>query len=168
MRTDVLRSLYDTLFQMEESAALSAAAGAVHGRDRRAVARKLLKRLRRTSIGRRTLIHPAHGSYETGMMQALASREQTRCMPGIGIARRKHKGQGVRVRITERPRERDIEGVNLDTLRPGSVCDVSATIGSWLILQGYAYPEMRRTPEEGDAAAAAPPTTGNFPERRRR
>jgi hypothetical protein len=74
--------------------------------------------------------------------------------------------QGVRVRITERPRERDIEGVSLDTLRPGSVCDVSATVGSWLILQGYAYPEMRHTPEAGDTAV--PRSTGRIPERRRK
>jgi hypothetical protein len=54
----------------------------------------------------------------------------------------------VRVRITERPKEHDLEGVSLDTLRPGTVCDVSALVGSWLILQGYAYPEMRHTPED--------------------
>ena len=58
---------------------------------------------------------------------------------------------GVRVRITERPRELDIEGVRLDRLRPGSVCDVSAALGSWLIVKGYAYPEMRRTHEDGPA-----------------
>jgi hypothetical protein len=58
----------------------------------------------------------------------------------------------VRVRITVRPRERVIDGMSLDNLRPGSVCDVSATIGTWLIVQGYAYPEMRRLPEEHDIA----------------
>jgi hypothetical protein len=56
----------------------------------------------------------------------------------------------VRVRITVRPRERVIDGMSLDTLRPGAVCDVSAAIGTWLIVQGYAYPEMRRPPEEDD------------------
>jgi len=59
-----------------------------------------------------------------------------------------NKGGGVRVRITERPREHDIEGVDLELLRPGTVCDVSATVGTWLIVQGYAYPEMRREPHE--------------------
>jgi hypothetical protein len=47
-------------------------------------------------------------------------------------------GLGVRVRIKERPLEHDIEGVRLDRLRPGAVCDVSAAVGSWLIVQGYA------------------------------
>ena len=76
------------------------------------------------------------------------------------------KGQGVRVRIKERPREHDIEGVSLDTLRPGSVCDVSATIGSWLIVQGYAYPEMRRTPE--DEVIDEPRPKNDLPDRRRK
>jgi hypothetical protein len=86
---------------------------------------------------------------------------------GIGIAEfREAKGRGVRVRIKERPREHDIEGVSLDTLRPGSVCDVSASIGSWLIVQGYAYPEMRWTPED-DEIAARPPKN-DLPDRRRK
>jgi hypothetical protein len=76
-------------------------------------------------------------------------------------------GRGVRVRIKERPREHDIEGVSLDTLRPGSVCDVSATIGSWLIVQGYAYPEMRQTPEDDPFAAERRPAS-DLPERRRK
>ena len=69
---------------------------------------------------------------------------------------------GVRVRITERPRELDIEGVRLDRLRPGSVCDVSAAVGSWLIVKGYAYPEMRRTHEDSPADQSA------LPDRRRK
>lgn len=72
---------------------------------------------------------------------------------------------GVRVRITERPREHDIEGVRLDRLRPGSVCDVSAAVGSWLIVQGYAYPEMRKTPEDGRVEQ---PTGSELPDRRRK
>jgi len=69
---------------------------------------------------------------------------------------------GVRVRIKERPRELDIEGVRLDRLRPGSVCDVSAVVGSWLIVKGYAYPEMRRTHEDRPAEESA------LPDRRRK
>jgi hypothetical protein len=69
------------------------------------------------------------------------------------------EGGSVRVRIIEKPREHDIEGVSLDTMRPGTICDVSATIGSWLIVQGYAYPEMRRTPED-DGIPVRQPMTG--------
>jgi hypothetical protein len=75
-------------------------------------------------------------------------------------------GKGVRVRIRERPHERDIEGVKLDTLRPGSVCDVSAALGTWLIVQGYAVPEMRRTVEDG--ALERRRTRGELPDRRRK
>ena len=59
-----------------------------------------------------------------------------------------NKGQGVRVRITTRPRELNIDGVELETLRPGTVCDVSMSVGTWLIVQGYAYPEMRRSEDD--------------------
>lgn len=59
-----------------------------------------------------------------------------------------NKGQGVRVRITTRPRELNIDGVELETLRPGTVCDVSISVGTWLIVQGYAYPEMRRSEDD--------------------
>jgi hypothetical protein len=65
-----------------------------------------------------------------------------------GLLNASNKGQGVRVRITTRPRELNIEGVDLDTLRPGTVCDVSASVGTWLVVQGYAYPEMRRSEED--------------------
>jgi hypothetical protein len=72
----------------------------------------------------------------------------------------------VRVRIIAKPREHNIEGVSLDTLRLGAVCDVSASIGSWLIVQGYAYPEMRKTPE--DDGSEFPQLKSAQPERRRR
>jgi hypothetical protein len=88
-------------------------------------------------------------------------------MHGIAVARvLATKGRGVRVRITVRPRERDIEGMSLDTLRPGSVCDVSASIGTWLIVKGYAYPEMRRGPEEDEFPAR--PVKRNLSDRRRK
>ena len=72
----------------------------------------------------------------------------------------------MRVRIIAKPREHDIEGVSLDTLRLGKVCDVSATIGSWLIVQGYAYPEMRRIPEDDEIIDRQPKSMS--PERRRK
>ena len=75
-------------------------------------------------------------------------------------------GRSVRVRIRERPRERDIEGVKLDALRPGSVCDVSVALGTWLIVQGYADPEMRRTPEDGTTERRR--TRTQLPDRRRK
>ena len=37
-----------------------------------------------------------------------------------------------------------MDGVNLDRLAPGTVRDVNSSIGSWLIAEGYAVPEMRR------------------------
>jgi hypothetical protein len=40
-----------------------------------------------------------------------------------------------------------MDGVNLDRLQPGTVREVSAAIASWLIVEGYAEPEMRRQPE---------------------
>ncbi len=43
-----------------------------------------------------------------------------------------------------------MDGVNLDRLEPGTVREVSATIASWLIVEGYAEPEMRRQPEPED------------------
>jgi hypothetical protein len=54
----------------------------------------------------------------------------------------------VRVRITEAPQEQEIDGVKLDRMQPGTVRDVSPTVGSWLIVNGYAYPEMRRATNE--------------------
>ena len=77
----------------------------------------------------------------------------------------RNKSRGVRVRIIAKPREHDIEGVSLDTLRLGKVCDVSATVGSWLIVQGYAYPEMRRTAEDEESVRQPKSVS---PERRRK
>jgi len=51
----------------------------------------------------------------------------------------------MKVRIRETPREPEVDGVHMDGLAPGMVRDVSASIGSWLIVRGYAEPEMRRT-----------------------
>jgi hypothetical protein len=54
----------------------------------------------------------------------------------------------VKVRITEKPRERELDGVSLDRLERGAVKEVSPSIGSWLIAQGYAAPEMRQSSNE--------------------
>jgi hypothetical protein len=56
--------------------------------------------------------------------------------------------------------------MSLDTLRPGSVCDVSASIGSWLIVKGYAYPEMRSGAAEDEIPAR--PVKRDLSDRRRK
>ena len=54
----------------------------------------------------------------------------------------------MRVRIIKTPHERDLEGVRLDRLKPGAVLDLSPDLGTWLVVQGYAYPDMRRAGDE--------------------
>ena len=54
----------------------------------------------------------------------------------------------MKVRITTRPREREIDGVSLQSLYPGAVRDVSPLLGSWLIAEEYAEPEMRSSHED--------------------
>jgi|KBSSwiStaDraftv2_1062776.scaffolds.fasta_scaffold712203_1 hypothetical protein len=49
----------------------------------------------------------------------------------------------MRLRIRKTPAEKDVDGVQLDGLAPGLVCEFSASVGSWLIAKGYAVPEMR-------------------------
>src|SRR5262245_16999093 len=49
----------------------------------------------------------------------------------------------VRVRIKAHPVEAELDGVRLDTFIVGTVRDVSASLGSWLVAQGYADLEMR-------------------------
>jgi hypothetical protein len=41
------------------------------------------------------------------------------------------------------PIEHEMDGVQLDRLTPGRVCDVSSSLGSWLLAQRYADLEMR-------------------------
>jgi len=55
----------------------------------------------------------------------------------------------VKVRIRKTPLEREIDGVQLDRLSPGVVRNMSSSIATWLIVEGYAEPEMRRTTDEG-------------------
>jgi hypothetical protein len=47
-----------------------------------------------------------------------------------------------------------MDGVNLDRLKPGAVRDVSTSIASWLVAEGYAEPEMRNRDRDADR----PPT----------
>ncbi len=54
----------------------------------------------------------------------------------------------MKVRITETPRESELDGVQLDGLARGMIREVSPSIGAWLILQGYAEPEMRQASRE--------------------
>jgi len=53
--------------------------------------------------------------------------------------------------MTATPRETEVDGVKLDNLPPGAVRDVSASIATWLIAEGYAVPEMRSEASEGGA-----------------
>lgn len=57
----------------------------------------------------------------------------------------------MRVRITATPKESELDGVRLDTFIVGMVHDVSSSIASWLVAQGYAVPEMRLAPRGADA-----------------
>ena len=54
----------------------------------------------------------------------------------------------MRVRIKQTPCEDELDGVRLDLLQPGMVKEVSASVGSWLIAERYAEPEMRRSTED--------------------
>jgi len=49
----------------------------------------------------------------------------------------------VKVRIRKTPDEDELDGVRLDDLRPGTVREVSSSIGAWLVTERYAVPEMR-------------------------
>jgi len=54
----------------------------------------------------------------------------------------------VKVRIRKTPREEELDGIRLDSMQPGMVREVSASVGSWLIAERYAVSEMRRTPDD--------------------
>ena len=59
----------------------------------------------------------------------------------------------MKVRITHTPRERELDGVRLDVLKTGMVRDLSSTLGSWLLLEGYAELEMRSATRLSEQAA---------------
>jgi hypothetical protein len=79
----------------------------------------------------------------------------------------------VKVRIRKTPEEEELDGVRLDSMRPGVVREVSASIGAWLIAERYAVPEMRRDAqlhEEDFLGSTEPDSSANLNEgpRRRR
>ena len=53
----------------------------------------------------------------------------------------------MKVRIKKSPREREMDGISLDMLKPGAIREVSAHLATWLIVSGYADPEMRHAPD---------------------
>ena len=78
----------------------------------------------------------------------------------------------VKVRIRCTPREHELDGVRLDTLRPGAVREMPSGLGSWLVTERYADVEMRhdaRTHEDdfSDMKDAAVPIVGADAPRRR-
>jgi hypothetical protein len=62
----------------------------------------------------------------------------------------------LRVRITVTPKETELDGVQVGTLKAGTIREVSSSIGSWLIAEGYAEPEMRQSPRVEDLDYAGP------------
>ena len=50
----------------------------------------------------------------------------------------------MKVRIRKTPDVTEVDGVYVGDMKPGSVREVSSSIGSWLIAEGFADPEMRR------------------------
>jgi hypothetical protein len=56
----------------------------------------------------------------------------------------------VKVRIKKTPAVREIDGVSLRGLLPGTVRDLSPVLGSWLIAEEYADVEMRELTSSGD------------------
>lgn len=68
----------------------------------------------------------------------------------------------MRVRIRKKPTEQEMDGVNLDGFAPGTVRDVSASIGLWLVAEGYAEPEMRTAERDGGEGSIGPTTLHYF------
>jgi hypothetical protein len=78
----------------------------------------------------------------------------------------------VKVRIRRTPGQEEIDGVRLDDMKPGSVREVSPSIGSWLIAERYAEPEMRASVRTHDddflVGRESDPDRSIFASRRRR
>lgn len=72
----------------------------------------------------------------------------------------------MRIRIKATPLEREVDGVKLGVLTPGSVRDVSSILGFWLIAQGYAQSEMRVTTRRQSNRAAEAAVGHNYKRRR--
>jgi hypothetical protein len=78
----------------------------------------------------------------------------------------------VKVRIKKTPDEEELDGVRLGDMRPGSVREVSPSIGAWLVTERYAEPEMRSDvhPHEDDFLVGREPErdrVNDAPRRRR-
>jgi hypothetical protein len=58
----------------------------------------------------------------------------------------------VKVRIREKPKESELDGVRLDGFMPGIVYQVSASVGAWLISNRYADLEMRKPSQAEDGS----------------
>ena len=74
----------------------------------------------------------------------------------------------MRVRIRKKPDVEELDGVRLDDMRPGSVREVSASIGTWLVAQRFAEPEMRSLSVYEDDFLVARHTVSDRPTDRRR
>jgi len=61
-----------------------------------------------------------------------------------------------------------MDGVELDRLAPGAVRDVSTSLALWLIVEGYAEPEMRSVDIDGaeGPTSSLPPSSDVAHDRR--
>ena len=62
----------------------------------------------------------------------------------------------MRVRIKVTPKEDELDGIRVGKFERGTVREVSMSIGSWLIAEGYAEPEMRQEPRLEDMDYSGP------------
>jgi hypothetical protein len=65
-----------------------------------------------------------------------------------------YSGFLLRIRITALPHDRHAEGFDLRRFEPGQAYEVSARLGEFMIVMGYAQVEMRRF--ERDTASDGP------------
>ena len=75
--------------------------------------------------------------HTSSVTESMHERRAACCVSGL-----------VKVRIKKTPREDELDGVRLDSLQPGMVKEVSASLASWLVAERYAVPEMRRTTDD--------------------
>ncbi len=62
----------------------------------------------------------------------------------------------MKVRIKTTPQPREIDGIKLDDMEPGTTREVSSIVAAWLVAEGYAEPEMRHTAASFKQPDAAP------------
>jgi hypothetical protein len=92
-------------------------------------------------------------------------------IPAVGVAAlvSAEWNSNVRVRITRKPLEREIDGVSLDRMIPGCVREFFSTMAAWLIAEGYGVPEMRHDAlDETQEFSGARPPISYAPDGRRR